>query len=183
VLGRQTYTDKEVNLCVFFHPFKIKRIKAWLSSCFFNSGITTQICLTALRIVKRSHSCHVWAPLWSSGQSGQIRRSGFDSRRYQIFWEVVGLERDPLSLVSTIEELLERKGSGFGLENREYDRRDPSRWPRGTPYHQKLALTSPTSVCLSVGIVRSRTEATDFFFFQNEKSRPITAQLLELFFS
>jgi hypothetical protein len=28
----------------------------------------------------------------------------------------VGLERGPLSLVSTIEELLERNGSGFGLE-------------------------------------------------------------------
>jgi hypothetical protein len=50
-------------------------------------------------------------PLWSSGQSSwlQILRSGFDSQRYQIFWEVVGLERGPLSLVSTIEELLERK--------------------------------------------------------------------------
>jgi hypothetical protein len=32
----------------------------------------------------------------------------FDSRHYRIFWEVVGLERCPLSLVSTIEELLER---------------------------------------------------------------------------
>jgi len=30
-----------------------------------------------------------------------------DSRRYQIFWVVVGLERGPLSLVSSIEELLE----------------------------------------------------------------------------
>jgi hypothetical protein len=29
-----------------------------------------------------------------------------DSWHYQIFWEVVGLERAPLSLVSTIEELL-----------------------------------------------------------------------------
>jgi hypothetical protein len=29
---------------------------------------------------------------------------------------VVGLERSPLSLVSTIEELLERKSSGFGPE-------------------------------------------------------------------
>jgi hypothetical protein len=28
--------------------------------------------------------------------------------------------------VSTIEELLGRKGSGSGLENREYGRRDPS---------------------------------------------------------
>jgi hypothetical protein len=49
--------------------------------------------------------------LWSSGQSFllPIQRSGFDSRRYQISLEVVGLERGPLSLVSTIEELLERK--------------------------------------------------------------------------
>jgi hypothetical protein len=30
-------------------------------------------------------------------------------RRYQIFLEVVALERRPLSVVSTIEELLERK--------------------------------------------------------------------------
>jgi hypothetical protein len=50
-------------------------------------------------------------PLWSSGQSSllQIQRSGFDSRRYQIFWVVVSLERGPLSLVSTIEKLLDRK--------------------------------------------------------------------------
>jgi hypothetical protein len=33
---------------------------------------------------------------------------GFDSRSYQIFWVVVGLERGPLSLVRIIEELLER---------------------------------------------------------------------------
>jgi hypothetical protein len=36
------------------------------------------------------------------------RGSGFGSRRYQIFWEVVGLERGPLSLVRITEELLER---------------------------------------------------------------------------
>jgi hypothetical protein len=39
----------------------------------------------------------------------------------------VGLERGPLSLVSTIEELLERKSSGSDLESREYGSRDPSR--------------------------------------------------------
>jgi hypothetical protein len=57
-------------------------------------------------------------PLWSSGQSSwlQIRRPGFFSRHYQIFLSkkkkkktVVGLERGPLSLVSTTEELLDRK--------------------------------------------------------------------------
>jgi hypothetical protein len=56
-------------------------------------------------------------PLWSSGQSSwlQIQRSGFDTRCYQIFCEVVGLEQDPLNLVSTIEELLEIKSSDSGL--------------------------------------------------------------------
>jgi hypothetical protein len=54
----------------------------------------------------------------------------FDSWRYQIFWEVVGLERGPLSLVSTIEELLGRNSSGCGLENQEFGRGDPLRWPR-----------------------------------------------------
>jgi hypothetical protein len=35
------------------------------------------------------------------------RGLGFDSRRYQVFCEVVGLERGSLSLVRIIEELLE----------------------------------------------------------------------------
>jgi hypothetical protein len=57
----------------------------------------------------------------------------------------VGLERGPLSLVSTIKELLGRKRIGFGLENRNYGCMDPLRLPRNTLYPQTLALTSPTS--------------------------------------
>jgi hypothetical protein len=76
----------------------------------------------------------------------------------------VGLERGPLSLVSTIEELLGRKSSGSCLENREYGRKDPSSLPRGTLYPQKLALTSPTSGGRSVGRVRSQAQATGFSF-------------------
>jgi hypothetical protein len=55
------------------------------------------------------------------------RGSGFDPRRYQIFCEVVGLERGPFSLVNTTEELLGRNSRGFGLENREYGRGGPLR--------------------------------------------------------
>jgi hypothetical protein len=77
----------------------------------------------------------------------------------------VGLERGPLSLVSTTEELLRRNSSGFGLENLEYGRADPIRWPRDTIYPQKLALTSPTSGGRSAGIVRLRTKTTEFIFF------------------
>jgi hypothetical protein len=76
----------------------------------------------------------------------------------------VGLERCPLSLVSTTEELLGRKSSGSGLENRRSGRRDPSRWPYGPLYRQNLALTSPTSGCRSVGTVRCRTQAMEFSF-------------------
>jgi hypothetical protein len=57
--------------------------------------------------------------------------------------KVVGLERGPLSLVSTTEKLLGRNSSGSGLEIREYWRRDSSH---------------------SVGTVRLRTEATEFCF-------------------
>jgi hypothetical protein len=73
--------------------------------------------------------------LWFSAQSYwlQIQRSRFDSWCYQIFLEVVGLERGPLSLLSTTEELFERKSSGSSLEIREYGSRDPSRWLHGTP--------------------------------------------------
>jgi hypothetical protein len=74
----------------------------------------------------------------------------------------VGLKRRPLSLVSTIEELLGRKSSGSGLESREYgigirhaDHVEPS-----TP--QKLTLTFPTSGGRSVGAVLSRSNATEF---------------------
>jgi hypothetical protein len=63
--------------------------------------------------------------------------------------------------VSTIEELLERKSSGSGLENRDYCLRDPPRWPRGTLYPQMLALTSLKRDGCSVGVVRSRTQATE----------------------
>jgi hypothetical protein len=56
----------------------------------------------------------------------------FDSRRYQIFWEVVDQERGPLNHVSTIEELLGRNSRGSGLENREYGPGDSLRWPRDT---------------------------------------------------
>jgi hypothetical protein len=55
-----------------------------------------------------------------------------------------------------------KKNSGSCLENREYGRRDPSRWPRGTLYPQKLAITSPTSGGRSVHIVHSRTHAMEF---------------------
>jgi hypothetical protein len=62
----------------------------------------------------------VRVPGYSSGGTG------FDSRHYREK-KVEGLERSPLSLVSTTEELLGSNSSGSGLESREYGRRDSSR--------------------------------------------------------
>jgi hypothetical protein len=77
----------------------------------------------------------------------------------------VSKEQDRLSLVSTIEEIFGRNSSGSGLENREYGRGYPLRWPRDTLCPQKLALTSLTSGCHSVVIVCLRTKATEFVLF------------------
>jgi hypothetical protein len=91
-------------------------------------------------------------PLWSSGQSSwlQIQRSGFDSWRYQTFWEVLVLERGSLSLMSTSEELLGRKSSGSGLENLKYNRRGSA-----------ALTTRHLPIRSSIGIVLSWTKATE----------------------
>jgi hypothetical protein len=51
-----------------------------------------------------------------------------------------------------------------GLENQDYGRGDPLRWPRDTLYQLKLALTSLTGCGRLVGIVRLRTKTTEFSF-------------------
>jgi hypothetical protein len=78
------------------------------------------------------------------------------------FLKAVGLERDPLSLVTTIEELLERESGDSSLKNPDYDLRGSAALTTRHPSIRKeLALTSPTSGSCSIGIVRWRTEATE----------------------
>jgi hypothetical protein len=60
---------------------------------------------------------YVWFSVRDCGY--RSRGPGFDFRPYQLFWEVGGLEQGALSLMRTIEELLEWKSSGSGLENRD----------------------------------------------------------------
>jgi hypothetical protein len=54
-----------------------------------------------------------------------VKRTEFISDRMSYIVLRVGLERVPLSLVSTIKELLERKSSGSSLEIRGFVRGDP----------------------------------------------------------
>jgi hypothetical protein len=62
------------------------------------------------------------------------RGPGFDSRGFQIVWEAVGLERGPLSLVRTTEELLERNiiVAAPVKKTETNDRGDPLRWQCNT---------------------------------------------------
>jgi hypothetical protein len=62
----------------------------WLLIC--NYGVWDRLC----GLVVGVPGCVSWGP-------------AFDFLSYQIFWEVMGLEQGPLSLVSTIEELLTEK--------------------------------------------------------------------------
>jgi hypothetical protein len=77
----------------------LKWIGFWGATAF--NAVKLYVCLEGTR-----------PPMWSSGQSSWLERFRglwFDSQSYQIFWEVVVLERGPLSLVRITEELLEWK--------------------------------------------------------------------------
>jgi hypothetical protein len=75
----------------------------------------------------------------------------------------VGLERGPLSLVSTNEEIIEIKNSGSGLENRDYNRTEfvtltmwhPLSAKVGTNFADKWQSLSPSN---SVVIVCNKYE-------------------------
>jgi hypothetical protein len=72
-----------------------------------------------------------------------VRGPGFDSRRFQVFREVAGLERDPLSLMRTTEGLLGRNRSGSGQETNDWG--GSFALTMQHPLSAKVGTTSPRS--------------------------------------
>jgi hypothetical protein len=149
-------------LCTKCEALQSRLVHFLRSSCLVYGEVLRNVMECFLDMISLSCFCSLLRALVVRVPGYRFRCPGFDSRHNRIFWEVVGLERGPLSLVNTTEELFGSKSRGSGLENREYGRRNPLCWPRNTLYPQKLTLTSPTSGGRSVGILRSRTQATGF---------------------
>jgi hypothetical protein len=80
--------------------------------------------------------------------------------------------------MSLLLTLLFTRLAFFGLENRDYCGRGSAALTIRRPSNpQKLALTSPTSGCRSVGIVRSRTKATELVSSKMPFRNPCTAHV------
>jgi hypothetical protein len=117
----------------------------WILPTYYRYGINVSCCIP---------------PLWSGGQSFwlQIQRSRVPFPALPDLWEVVRLERGPLSLMRITEELLEWKCSGSG-----------SRKSRLTAVGVRCAdhatLSAKVDIkcgCRSVGVVPLRTKVTEF---------------------
>jgi hypothetical protein len=120
--AKKQYEGQGGNISGIFNPgARLKRrtpgtrwITGWVAS---RSGVDStekrKILHRAIQSTTAEQGLGVGVPGYRS------RGSGFDSRRYRIFLDVVGLERGPLSLVRITEELLEWKSSDSGLENRD----------------------------------------------------------------
>jgi hypothetical protein len=76
--------------------------------------------------------------------------------------KAVGLERGPHSLVSTIEELFDRKVAAPVYKNENTAVGIRHAVHVASSIRKKLAITLPTRGGRSVGIVRSRTQTMEF---------------------
>ena len=101
---------------VFFNAFHLRFLPTFLSSgrLFIPNRMTQRnIPQNTHYIIVLINACNKWSDrlcgLVVTVYGYRYRGPGFDPRRYQIFWVVVGLERGSLSLVRSIEELLEWK--------------------------------------------------------------------------
>jgi hypothetical protein len=110
-----------VHLCVFFVFGRELQYKQYCADEEHEGQISIEGAGTWLsKMFALQVKCHHWvcpSHLVVRVPGYRSRGPGSNSRHYQLFGEVVGLKRGPLSLMSTTEELLGRKSRGSGLEN------------------------------------------------------------------
>jgi hypothetical protein len=140
-----------------------KNSRSWVGVPIFTS-LYLESCDFAMDSTKEHHQILCISRKECHGEPGNDQTSvpGKEHEPYRGVWTECSFQGTP-------QKAREVKSTFFftktnmtiaGLENREYDHKDPSRWPRGTLCPQTFSLTSPTSGGRSVGIVHSRTQAT-----------------------
>jgi hypothetical protein len=118
--------------CLMKHRKWLKRITRSILNIRASNGVGGEkFLIDAISVGKQKKKAILVSrpPLWSSGQSSWLRsRAPGSIPGATTFTEKLCVWNGVHSAsLSTIEELLEIKSNGSGLENREYGRRDPSR--------------------------------------------------------
>jgi hypothetical protein len=140
----------------------------WAQSLAVNPEVCICSSVQWSYVFKYHQYCHVWRRLttafliqWSEFLA---THAGFDSRSDHIFWEVVGMERGPLSFVRITEELLDWKSSGSGSRKSRLTAVEIRRADHATASIHKSwhLLRRHAALGRSEGIVRLRTKATEF---------------------
>jgi hypothetical protein len=120
----------------------------WKTGMATRQGLRPWIVRMRWTPASEDSSCWTWKQLPSNNRRGKKKK------KKKPDWE---------DLASAVVKCKECKPAPVLI--REYGHGDPLHWPCDTLYPQRLALTSPTSGGHSVGIVRSRTKATETVSF------------------
>jgi hypothetical protein len=153
------------------HLFKKKRKQL---------SLKLQLDLLKFAVYNGSCRCHVLMLQESHQRRANYRTWGFPCKTQCLQQHYKVRARQNVCHGSTTKHFLYRRACLLetGLENRDYGRRGPSRWPRGTLHPQTLSLTSPISGGRSTGIVLLRTKAMEFSWTVCQDITRLTAAVL-----
>jgi hypothetical protein len=135
VIRRAKLTEPTSSHSIFYNPFQYcPSIYAYIFLvATFVQIFWLKFCYKYSSRLSQTASVVLWSEFLATDPNVRVRFSAL-----QDFLRSSGLERVPLNLLSTTEELLERNSRGFGLEMRKYGRRDPPRLTTWYPLSAKV---------------------------------------------